>query len=181
MPEGYIESSGAEEEHEGTDLRSIDATRRLSTCTDVAEIIKHNDDLKYKLLKVQEEARHLGTAAALTKDKQDLLRVYERHYLAMSVSNTQLLSAVGSFPKIISKCTTPACIACYCRASQRKPWRTKEKHNERVLRKMKTRPGETDHTDFMKISGPGVITQIFSFLPSRKFHCTSFFVDGCSD
>ena len=72
MSEDCIETSTVEKEHEGVALRYIDATRHLSVHTNTAEIIKHNKDLEYKLLNVQEEYRRITTADVITKDRKEL-------------------------------------------------------------------------------------------------------------
>ena len=93
----------------------------------------------------------------------------------------QLLDATGIFPKRLSKCTRPAFDTCCHGTAQRKIWRTKGKHNESILQKMKTLPGEIVHTDLMTSSVPGLMPQMVGFLASRKFHYTSLFVDDRSD
>ena len=132
-------------------------------------------------MQVQEEARRIGTASTLTRDQQELLRIHERCNHVTSVADMQLLSATSVFPKRLSKCTRPACATCCYDAAQRKPWRNKGKHNESILQKMKTLPGEIAHTDLMTSSVPGLAPHIVGFLASRKFHYTSFFVDDRSD
>ena len=42
-------------------------------------------------------------------------------------------------------------------------------------------PGEIAYADIMTSSVPRLIPQMVSFLTSRRFHCTSFFVDDSSD
>ena len=179
--EENIETSTYEDGCEGVFLRSIDAKHHLSAHKDSAEIIKHNEYLENELLKVQEEARVVGTSSTLNKNQLELLKIHERHNQLMSIANIQLLVATRTLPKRIYKCTRPAC-ATFCHsAAQRKSWRTKGKHNERILQKIKTLPGEIAHTDLMTSSVPGPMPQMVGFLTSRKFHYASFFVDGRSD
>ena len=77
MPDDNIESSQFEEEYEGDCLRSIDANRHFSTHTCAAELIKHDEDLQDKLLKVQEESRRIETESTITRDQQELLLIHE--------------------------------------------------------------------------------------------------------
>ena len=46
---------------------------------------------------------------------------------------------------------------------------------------MKTLPGEIAHTDLMTSSVPDLMPQMVGFLTSRKFHCTSIFVNDHRD
>ena len=92
----------------------------MSSWTDTDEIIKHNEDLENKLLKVQEEARRIGTASTLNIDQQELLRIHERFNHVMSAYDIQLLAGTDVIPKSISKCTRQACAACCYGADQRK-------------------------------------------------------------
>ena len=46
---------------------------------------------------------------------------------------------------------------------------------------MRTLPREIAHTDIMTSSVPGLIPQMVGFLTSKKFHCSSFFIDDRSD
>lgn len=107
LPEDHIENSTYEDGHHC--LRSIDARRHLSACKDAAETIKHNEDLENKLLKVQEEARRIGTASTFNKDQLELVKNCEGHNYATSVADMQLLAATGIFSKRLSKCTMPSC------------------------------------------------------------------------
>ena len=59
MPEDYFGNSTYEDTHDRVFLRHVDAERHLSACKDAAEIIKHNEYLENKLLKVQEESRRM--------------------------------------------------------------------------------------------------------------------------
>ena len=121
-PENYIENSTYEDRHDGFCLRSIDSERHLSQCKDAAEIIKHNEDLENKLLKVQEEARRIGTTSIISKDQLELLKIHDRHNHVMSVVDMQLLATTGIFPKRIYKYTRPTCATCCYGADQCKPW-----------------------------------------------------------
>ena len=46
---------------------------------------------------------------------------------------------------------------------------------------MKTIPGEIVHAHIMISSVPGLIPQMFSFLASKKFYLTSFFIHDKSE
>ena len=46
---------------------------------------------------------------------------------------------------------------------------------------MRTLPGEIAHADLMTRSVPGLIPPMVGFLTSKKFHCTSFFVEDRSE
>ena len=71
--------------------------------------MKHNEDLENKLLKVQEEARRIGTASTLKKDKLELPKINERHNHEVSITDMKLLAATGVFPKKLSKCARLGC------------------------------------------------------------------------
>ena len=71
MHEDCTESSTSEEENEGFCLCSIDASRHLSVCVDVAELIKHSEDLKDKLLNVQKESHRIGTKHTITRSTRN--------------------------------------------------------------------------------------------------------------
>ena len=71
--EDHTESSEEEEECKIICLRFIYSKRHLSAATNVAELIKKNEDLKDDLLKVQEKTCRIGILETLTKDQQDPL------------------------------------------------------------------------------------------------------------
>ena len=54
MPDDYIERSVFGEEYEGVCTQSIDTNHHFSACTDAVELIRHNEDFKEKILKVQD-------------------------------------------------------------------------------------------------------------------------------
>ena len=66
-------------------------------------MIKHNEDLENKLLKVQEEARRIGTACTLSKDQLELLKTHERHNHDMPAADVYSLATTGVFPERISR------------------------------------------------------------------------------
>ena len=88
MTEDCIESSTFEEDYEGSCLRYIDVNSHFPLCTDAYELMKHNEDLQDKLGKVQDESRCIGTSSTLTRDQQDLLRIYETYNHVMYVDDT---------------------------------------------------------------------------------------------
>ena len=57
----------------------------------------------------------------------------------------------------------------------------KGKVNKQIIERLKSLPGEIDHTEIMTSSVPGLIPQMVGFLGSAKFHYTSFFVDDRRD
>ena len=76
-------------------MRSIDVTRHLFEHTNVADFIKNNKDLEDKLLQTQDESHRIGISAALTKDQQELLQIYDRCNNFMCACVIQLLTVSG--------------------------------------------------------------------------------------
>ena len=103
MPEDCIESSTYEDRYEGVFLRTVDSERCLSACKYADEIIKHNEDLKKNILKVQEEAHLIETASTLNKDQLEVLRIHKRHNQVTSAADMKLLSATSMFPTRLSE------------------------------------------------------------------------------
>lgn len=93
----------------------------------------------------------------------------------------RLLAATRVFSKRLSKCIRPCCAACFYGSAQRKPRKTKGNHDGSVLQNTKKNPGEIDHVDLLTSSVTELIPQMVGFLASKKFHCTTFFVENRSD
>ena len=70
----------------------------------------------------------------------------------LSIKDIQLLAAAGHFPKRLSQCDRPQCSACQFGKSQKKPWRSRSSHDEKILKHMQSKPGALAHTDVMTSS-----------------------------
>jgi hypothetical protein len=107
----------------------------------------------------------------------ELLHIHHRMGHA-PFKKLQEMAKQGALPTRLRNCPIPTCAACLYGKASKKAWRSKPTNQTHVKRTLA--PGDITSVDQMISSTPGLVAQITGNLTTKRYTCTTIFVDQAS-